>query len=85
MYMWITQRRSLREPISGPMICEKALQFNEQLNGPKDFKASSGWLKNFKSRHGIRDVCKEKLTKEAFEKGYSRGDVYNTDETGINW
>ena len=101
MYMWFTQRRSLGEPISGPLICEKALQFNEQLNGPKDFKASSGWLKNFKSRHGIREldiegeklssdlaagrVFKEKFIKEALEKGYSRDDVYNADETGINW
>ncbi|KAK9701880.1 Tc5 transposase DNA-binding domain [Popillia japonica] len=49
MYIWFTQRRSLGEPISGPSICEKALQFNEQPNGPKDFKASSGWLKNFKT------------------------------------
>lgn len=101
MYVWFTQRRSLGEPISGPLICEKALQFNEQLNGPKDFKASSGWLKNFKSRHGIREldiegeklssdlaagrVFKEKFIKEALEKGYSRDDVYNADETGINW
>ncbi|KAJ8882458.1 hypothetical protein PR048_014266 [Dryococelus australis] len=27
----------------------------------------------------------EKYIKEALEKGYSRGDVYNADETGINW
>lgn len=101
MYIWFTQRRSLGEPISGPLICEKALQFNEQLNGPRDFKASSGWLKNFKSRHGIRelDIQGEKLSsdlaagrtfiekfiKDALEKGYSRDDVYNADETGVNW
>lgn len=36
------------------MICLKA--FNEQLNGPKDFKARSGWLKNFKNRHGIKEL-----------------------------
>ena len=101
MYVWFSQRRSLGEPISGPLICEKALQFNEQLNGPKYFKASSGWLKNFKSRHGIREldiegekfssdlaagrVFKEKFIKEALEKCYSRDDVYNADETGIIW
>ena len=53
----------------------------------KIFKASSGWLKNFKSRHGIREsdiegeklssdlaagrVFKEKFIKEELEKGYS--------------
>lgn len=56
MYVWFTQRRSLGKPISGPLICEKALIFNEQLNGPKDFKPSCGWLTNFKSRHGIREL-----------------------------
>lgn len=101
MYMWFTQRRSLGEPMSGPLICEKALQFNEKLNGPKDFKASSGWLKNFKTRHGIRELdiqgeklssdlvagCAfvEKFKQDVLEKGYSRDDVYNADETGINW
>ncbi|KAJ8871552.1 hypothetical protein PR048_027876 [Dryococelus australis] len=78
------------------MICEKALQFNEQLNGLKDFKVSSGWHKNFESRHGISvlDVEREKLSsdlvagsvfKEKFIKAARRGDVYNADETGINW
>ncbi|KAK9751248.1 Tc5 transposase DNA-binding domain [Popillia japonica] len=95
MYIWFTQSRSLGEPISGPLICEKGLQFNEQLNGPKDFKASSGWLKDFKNRHGIRelDVQEEKLSsdlaagiaykgkfvKEALKNCYSRDDIYNAD------
>ncbi|KAI4471816.1 hypothetical protein MML48_1g12419 [Holotrichia oblita] len=89
------------EPISGPLICEKALQVNEKLNGPKDFNTSSGWLKNFKTQHGIRELdiqgetfssdlvagCAfvEKFKQDALAKGYSRGDVYNADETGINW
>lgn len=101
MFLWFSQRRSLGEPISGPLICEKALYFNEKLGGPADFKASTGWLKNFKSRHGIRElnVQGEKLSSdssaaEAFKttflnfvnsNGFDRDDVYNCDETGINW
>lgn len=101
MYVWFTQRRSLGEPLSGPLVCEKALQFNEKLGGPADFKASSGWLRNFKLRHGIREleIHGEKLSsdlnaaetyKKRFpamvrEKGYSKDDVYNADETGVNW
>lgn len=101
LYLWFTQRRSLGEPISGPMLCEKALEFNKKLNGPTDFKASSGWLSKFKQRHGIRqlDVQGESLSgdtvaAEAFiqlfkeivgDKGFSRDDVYNADETGVNW
>ncbi|KAJ8891368.1 hypothetical protein PR048_010884 [Dryococelus australis] len=79
------KQQSLTRCTERPMICEKALRFNKQLNGPKDFKASSGWVMNIKSRHSIRDVFKEKFNKEALEKGNSRGDVYNTDETRINW
>lgn len=101
LYLWFTQRRSLGEPISGPLLCEKALDFNQKLNGPLDFKASSGWLSKFKQRHGIRqlDVQGESLSgdavaSEAFVKtfketvvnaGFSRDDVYNADETGVNW
>ena len=68
VYVWFTQKRSMGEPISGPLLCEKALQFNEKLGGSPDFKASSGWLKNSKSRHGIRElqIEGEKLSGDVF-------------------
>lgn len=56
LYLWFVQKRSEGIPISGPILCEKALQFNKNLNGDVNFKASSGWLQNFKSRHGIREL-----------------------------
>ncbi|XP_069684528.1 protein bric-a-brac 1-like isoform X12 [Periplaneta americana] len=59
VYLWFTERRRLGEPISGPLICEKALDLNKKLDGPPDFKASSGWLQNFKTRHGIRELQTE--------------------------
>ncbi|GFX77517.1 jerky-like protein [Trichonephila clavipes] len=43
-------------PILGPLLCEKALELNEKLGGSADFKSSTGWLKNFKSHHGIREL-----------------------------
>ncbi|XP_043914003.1 jerky protein homolog-like [Protopterus annectens] len=79
------------------------------MKNPKDkkirrgyvFVASGGWLKNFKSRHGIREleVPGESLSgdtpaaqkfKETFlallgKEGYSPDDVYNADETGLYW
>ncbi|GFW79675.1 jerky-like protein [Trichonephila clavipes] len=54
LYLWFSQRKSEVYPISGPLLCEKALELNEKLGGSADFKASTGWLKNFNSRHGIR-------------------------------
>lgn len=101
METWFIQKRSLNEPISGPLICEKALEVNEKLGGPEDFKASTGWLQKFKFRHGIRELqiqgeslsadssAAEKF-KETFrsfveKQGICQDDVYNADETGLNW
>ncbi|GFX80717.1 jerky protein homolog-like [Trichonephila clavipes] len=49
-------QRSKGDPISGYLLCEKALEFNEKLSGSADFKTSTGWLKNFKSRHVIQEL-----------------------------
>lgn len=56
LYLWFTQKRSEGIPLSGPIIAEKALHFNAQLNGDASFRASSGWLEKFKLRHGIRQL-----------------------------
>ena len=50
------QRTSLGEPIAGPMLCAKALEFNKYLNGSAAFKGSAGWLHNFKKHHEIREL-----------------------------
>lgn len=101
MYMWFMQIRSQGQPISGPIICEKALQMNILLDGDPNFKATSGWLQRFKSRHGIRelDIQGEKLSadvasaedfKKTFKEfcragGFESKNIYNADETGLNW
>ena len=101
LFTWFMQKRSLGQPISGPLLCEKALLFNQELSGNSDFKASTGWLRAFKSRHGIRELQIEIETlsgdsnaanifiKTFFnlmqKEGYTTDDVYNADKTGINW
>ncbi|XP_067140340.1 jerky protein homolog-like [Centruroides vittatus] len=101
VYMWFMQVRSQGQPISGPLICKKALEMNKKLGGNADFKATTGWLKCFKSRHGIRelDIHGEKLSadtesaeclKESFKnmidkEDYQKTNVYNADETGLYW
>ncbi|PRD31461.1 UNVERIFIED_CONTAM: hypothetical protein NCL1_23479 [Trichonephila clavipes] len=35
--------RSKGDPISGPLLCEKALELNEKLGGSADFNASNGF------------------------------------------
>ena len=101
VFKWFTQKRCQGEPISGPILYEKAVQFNEKLGGTSNFQASTGWLKRFKSRHGIRElqIEGEKLSAdssaaESFkiklrdilnQENYALENVYNADETGLNW
>ncbi|XP_060845567.1 jerky protein homolog-like [Rhopalosiphum padi] len=100
LFLWYVQNRNLGNPISGPILCEQALIFNSKMGSTSDFKASSGWLKNFKSRHGIKELnierkmlynsTSEEKFKELFlnvikQEGYTRNDIYNADETSINW
>ena len=59
-YLWFQQEHARETPISGPgpILCEKALQFYQQLHDEETatdsgFKASKEWLDNFKRWHGI--------------------------------
>ncbi|GBP73928.1 Jerky protein [Eumeta japonica] len=56
LYCWFLQKRSTGQPISGPLLCKKALELNKKLGGDESFVASNGWLYRFKSRHGIREM-----------------------------
>lgn len=102
VYLWFVQKRSEGIPLSGPIISEKALQFNAKLNGDASFKASSGWLESFKNRHGMRklniegekmsaasietvNAFKVKFQKMIDENHLTRDQVYNADETGLNY
>ncbi|CAH0725634.1 unnamed protein product, partial [Brenthis ino] len=51
----LEDERSMGNPISGPILCEKAKILAEKL-GYSSFKASNGWLRNFKFRHGVREL-----------------------------
>lgn len=67
----------------------------------KDFSASSGWLDRWKTRYGVRklNLCGEKMSadedavnvfKTEFEdliknKGYNKDQIFNADETGLNF
>ena len=107
VYLWFQQERSSRKtPISGDILMEKARIFNERFladgtGGDPDFKASTGWLKRFKERHGIRNLSiqgevlssnpsavapfLEQLGDIIAETELTREQVYNCDETGLYW
>jgi hypothetical protein len=45
-----------RPAIYGLVLCEKVLISGEKLGGNPQFKASNGWLGNFKAGHGIHNL-----------------------------
>lgn len=98
---WFQQARDRGDPVSGPLIREKALILNEKLYGPSDFKASNGWLITFKKRYNIRHVdmkgdklvndseCVTEFSSYLKEKIITERllleNIYNADEAGIYW
>ena len=49
VFKWFSLQRSQNVPINGPILKEKALQFGKSFNFPT-FKASDGWMDNWKQR-----------------------------------
>ena len=60
---WFKGARDQNIPITGPMLVTKAEEFAQKFD-VTGFKASSGWLENFKSRQGIsfKRVCGDEKT-----------------------
>ena len=104
LYAWFIQQRSTGTPISGPLLQEKAKRFSTQLNteaADREFKASTGWLEKYKTRHGIRNLSiqgkklsaaeetvepfLQKLHKVIEEKNLIPEQIYNANETELLW
>ena len=59
LFLWFVQKRSQNLPVSGPVLCEKALIMHAQSHAGESvppFKASRGWLWRFCNRHGFRQL-----------------------------
>eukprot|EP00102_Acyrthosiphon_pisum_P017775 XP_008189323.1 PREDICTED: tigger transposable element-derived protein 4-like [Acyrthosiphon pisum] len=93
---WFTQCRDKNIPLNRTILLEKANEYAQQL-GHTNFKASSGWLTNWKKRHNVvfRTVYGEKASVDTHccsngiknlpdvLAGYSSNDIFNVDETGL--
>lgn len=96
---WIRSVRSQNIPLDGPTVLIKAEAYSTAL-GIENFKASQGWLSNFKKRHGITfqriqgeaasvrehdtEEWKRVQLPKLLEK-YTMDCIYNADETGLFW
>lgn len=101
LFMWFNQQRLKGVPLSGPILQQKAILISRQFPEADQFVASSGWLDRWKKRYGVRQltVCGEKLSadvssiekfKQDFKKqiedsGYTCDQIYNCDESGLNY
>ena len=97
LHTWYRQMRAKNLPVSGPTLIEKATKFANELN-VEDFKASQGWLDNFKKRNNISSKVmagecesvstnvtegwKSNVLPKLIEK-WDPKDIYNCDETGL--
>lgn len=101
LYSWFKQQRNRHAPISGDILKEKAKFFYREITKNDDFRASVGWFEKFKQRHGIRflQMSGEKLSADESQissfienlnakitqLGLTPEQLYNADETGLNW
>lgn len=101
LWLWFVQERRRGTPLSGPILKEKAMILHSKLQPEEAFSASEGWLSRWKKRHGVHyiGVCGEKLSADPTaaknfsakflkiigDQNLSPEQIYNIDETGLNF
>ena len=101
LYLWFTAKRSEGKAVSGPALVDEAKHLKERLGIEMELSFSVGWLRNFKTRHGIRrlkvqgerhsadrttaEVCCDEFLALIREHKVSPDQVYNADETALFW
>ncbi|KAJ7303223.1 hypothetical protein JRQ81_012159 [Phrynocephalus forsythii] len=110
LLVWINEKQLAGDMVTENLICEKAKALYTDLlsrlpatssDNEEGFKASRGWLENFKRRSGVRSVVKHReaasldaKAAEAFaaefqklvvSEGYLPEQVFSCDETGLFW
>ena len=95
---WVLQVRAQNLIVLDGMMTEKAKGLAASL-GLQDFKASKGWIQNFKRRHGLQrqnvhgesnsadttavDLARRAVPKIIEDGNFKPEDVFNFDETGL--
>ncbi|XP_069168674.1 jerky protein homolog [Procambarus clarkii] len=102
VWEWYKQRREVTEkPVAGWLLVEKAREFHQAMKITQKCVYSDGWLRSFKTRHGIRfikvhgerqsadivgaDEYVSKFAEMVQEQNLSPEQIYNADETGLYW
>ena len=101
VYIWFRQQRELNIPVSGAILQEKARILFERLypDSTKEFIASTGFQWRFSKRHGLKNLaiqgeqasadvvsaCEFQSQFSTVIEGYSPHQVFNCDETGLQY
>ena len=98
LFLWFKDVRSRNIPIDGPTLQQKGLEFANKLNLGDEFKASDGWIDNFKKRYSIsfKSIQGEAGAVTPIQtanwlqndlplilKAYDEDDIFNADEFGL--
>ncbi|KDO22522.1 hypothetical protein SPRG_21049 [Saprolegnia parasitica CBS 223.65] len=67
VYKWYQEATGRNVLVTGPMLREKALRLATELSIP-DFKASNGWMDNFRQRYHIANLQTQSSLDALFEK-----------------
>lgn len=100
LWTWCEHVINNKGPLHDDVLMTHGLKIARELGvSPEDFKASQGWVYNFKRRHGLSEIIlhgeaasvdqtnldqHRKDLKEMIAL-YHPDDVYNADETGLFW
>ena len=85
LFSWFRRKETQHAALTDDIICEKAKQIAEKMQ-IIPFKASGNWILQFKKRHGISQVILHGEGASADKvHGSSPHDIYNMDETGLNY
>lgn len=99
LYQWFLQEREKKNTVNDMLLQLKAMAIQKELNVNPEFKASQGFLTNFKKRHGIRlktisgellscdesmvQDWKDKFKNVITELNLVPEQLYNADESGL--
>ena len=100
VFLWFNQKRIEGVPITGPILCKKAIQLHKKLYGDQSqFSGSTGWQWRLCKCHRIRNLSLQgenlSADKEAggefissfagFIEQHHLTQIFNCDETGLNF
>ncbi|XP_012245755.1 jerky protein homolog-like [Bombus impatiens] len=96
LYRWFQQRKLLGDCLTDNILINKAKEIETEFPSTSNFKASRGWLQNWKKKYDIgknttdpNEIAANNFIREFLQilvkEDINEEDVYNMDETSLLW